>query len=73
MFHFLPILERNLNFKCLVLLHLLNNMFKIHGFRNPSPKFHGFHAQFLYYCPFLLPYFLTAYLELKFKVQIFTT
>ena len=42
MFHFLPILERILNFKCLVLLHLLNNMFKIHGFRNTSPKFHGF-------------------------------
>ena len=44
MFHFLPISERYLNFKCLVLLHLLNNMFRIHGFRNPSPKFHGFYG-----------------------------
>ena len=38
-----PFSKRNLYFKSFVLLHLLNNLFKIHGFPNPpSPKFHGF-------------------------------
>ena len=38
----LPIFTRNLCFKCIILLHLLNNRCKIHGFWNPALKFHGF-------------------------------
>ena len=35
-------LRKKIYFKYLVLLYLPNNLFKIHGFRNPSVKFHGF-------------------------------
>ena len=42
MFLILLDFQRNICFKRLVLLHLLNNLFKIHGFLNPSQNFHGF-------------------------------
>ena len=35
----LPILLKNSR---AFLWHLVINLYKIHGFRNPSPKFHGF-------------------------------
>ena len=34
--------KKTVHLKQLVLLQLLSNLFKIHGFRNPSLKFQGF-------------------------------
>ena len=34
----------NFYFKHIILLHLLNNLFKINGFHNPSSKFYGLHS-----------------------------